>query len=475
MKTTLHPMTKAETNGAAPDARELQRRMAGPQRHRLLQGYPMPTLMKRVEPHCSAPVRPDLKRSLIVGVLPHASCAPKVRACGYCTFPHEAFHRSRVERTVDSVLQEIESSPHQGRPVEALYFGGGTANLTPPASFEKLLETTSRVFDLRGAEVTLEGAPAFFLSARKALLNLLDSRIDVQSKRLSMGVQTFDLERLRSMGRLSLGHPDQVAGVVREAHRRDFTCSADLMINLPGQTVEEMVADVERASELGFDQICLYHLVLFRGLGTPWSRNSDLLRSLPDNDRAFSNWQRVTERVQELGFVQKTVTNFERRGHYRYENDSFQPEKYDALGFGPAAISCFTDLATQTAAKWINRSENLDYSQAMAELGTARERLFVYGRRDLKLLYLTRSLAGLRADRAVYRRIYGSDPLADFAQELVACQQADLITVSERAIRLTRKGNFFADSITGLLARRRVSQIRNTSTDPNSSGKIHMG
>ena len=456
--------------------RNLEKRMRGPQRHRLLQGYPMPALMKSYAGGAHfEPVKPDLSRKLIVGILPHATCAPSVKACGYCTFPHEQFQKTAVERTVESVIQESGQSGHKGRKVEALYFGGGTANLTPPLSFAKLTQTALEHFDLSQAEVTLEGAPAFFLSHRFALLDILQ-QMPTESQRLSMGVQTFDLDFLDKMGRLSLGNPEQVQNAVKQAHKRGMTCSADLMINLPGQSLEQMLSDVERASDMGFDQVCVYHLVLFRGLGTPWSKNRDMLSQLPNNEQAYENWLRVVDRVKELGFQQKTVTNFQRRGNYRYENDSFQPEQFDALGYGPAGISGFTDLSTQTAVKWINANSNESFRRAMSGNGNAKERLFVYGQKDLKLLYLTRSLAGMSADREIYRNSYGGrDMLDDFSAEFEACEHEGLVNITPQKISLTSRGNFFADSVTGLLAAGRVSEIRNTLDDPNSSKRVHMG
>ena len=377
--------------------------------------------------------------------------------------------------TVDRVIQEVRNTPHKGREVEALYFGGGTANLTPPESFEKLLGTVKNTFDLERAEITLEGAPAFFLSHGQELLRQLQTGVKAQHKRLSMGVQTFSEQWLEKMGRLSLGNPRQIEAAVKAAHDRGMTCSADLMINLPGQSLSEMLADVERASTIGFDQVCIYHLVLFRGIGTPWSRNSDMLKALPDNESAYENWLRVTERAQELGYIQKTVTNFERSGNYRYENDSFQPEAFDAVGFGPAGISGYTDLATQTGVKWINQTSNEEYRSLMDDRGDARNKVFMYGKMDLKLLYLTRTLAGLTSSRDSYKANYGSDPVDDFAEEVEVFEKAGLVSITDSSISLTRRGNFFADSVTGLLARRRVSELRNSLDDPNSSGKIHMG
>lgn len=87
---------------------DLAKRQRGPQRHRLLQGYPLPPLMV---PYDRArgyePVRLDQSRPLIVGVLPHASCNPTVQGCGYCTFPHEEFRAAEVRETVRSVVREI--------------------------------------------------------------------------------------------------------------------------------------------------------------------------------------------------------------------------------------------------------------------------------------------------------------------------------------------------------------------------------
>ena len=203
--------------------------------------------------------------------------------------------------------------------------------------------------------------------------------------------------------------------------------------------------------------------------------NSDMLKALPDNESAYENWLRVTERAQELGYIQKTVTNFERSGNYRYENDSFQPEAFDAVGFGPAGISGYTDLATQTGVKWINQTSNEEYRSLMDDRGDARNKVFMYGKMDLKLLYLTRTLAGLTSSRDSYKANYGSDPVDDFAEEVEVFEKAGRVSITDSSISLTRRGNFFADSVTGLLARRRVSELRNSLDDPNSSGKIHMG
>lgn len=441
--------------------RDLQKRLRGPQRHRLLQGYPMPPLMMPYDrTNGYSPVATDLSRPLIVGVLPHASCNPTVRGCGYCTFPHEEFRATDVRRTVEAVRHEVESTPHKGRSVEALYFGGGTANLTPPDSFAALCRTLDRTFDLSRAEVTLEGAPVYFCSHKEALLESLERDISCRMRRLSMGVQTFDRSILASMGRTHLGNPEAVERAVKAAVRRKMTTSADLLINMPGQSLPAMKDDILRACDIGFSQICIYHLVLFRGLGTPWAKDRDKLKVLPDNERAFANWQEARSLALSLGYRQTTLTNFEREGHYSYEECSYRPELFDGVGFGPEALSCFSDLSHGTAVKWMNEPTGTSYRQAMESEGNARSRLFVYGKKDLRLLFLTRTLPRLKACRQTYFATYGTDMISDFGTEFFALREAGLLGWDERELTLTERGMFFADSVAGLLAAGRVSQLR---------------
>ncbi|MDF1665228.1 MAG: Fe-S oxidoreductase, partial [Planctomycetota bacterium] len=111
-------------------AEELKLRMGLPQRHRLLHGYPMAPLME--------PCAPKLRRfkgfenetqGLILGVLPHPFCNPKLEGCGFCTFPHSQFNKEATLKTCAAVVTEIQrfKGAHPRlceRPIEAIYFGG---------------------------------------------------------------------------------------------------------------------------------------------------------------------------------------------------------------------------------------------------------------------------------------------------------------------------------------------------------------
>jgi coproporphyrinogen III oxidase-like Fe-S oxidoreductase len=484
------------------DAAVLHDRMQKPQRHRLLHGYPLAAAMRsrRADDPGEVVFDPAAGRGLLVGVLPHPFCNPAVAGCGFCTFAHEPFHAGRAEEVVEHVLDEIDHRLARqpglhGRRVAGLYFGGGTANLTPAGPFRKLCRRLAAVFDLSGAEVTLEGVPAYFVQRQPLLLDVLTEAIPARHFRLSMGVQTFDADRLRRMGRQAFGTAETFARVVETGHRRGFTVSADLLFNLPGQGLAHMRQDVEQALRIGLDHLGLYHLVLFRGLGTTWSRDPALVAALPTNEEAAGHWLALRQLLRDSGFVQTTLTNFEQarfRGDDRrflYEELSFQPDNYDMAGFGPGAISFAAGRSFTDGLKVLNPDAAAAYVAAVRRGGSPCDRFFAYDPTDMRIFYLTRRLAALEIDRRTYGLRFGTDPLADFAGEFGALADEGLVEVSATAIRPTPRGMFYADSMAALLAWRHIACRRGQSTrslpvlpDPtdeeprpmNDNGRGHM-
>lgn len=450
----------------------LRERMQKPQRHRLLHGYPLAAAMpsRDVGRHEELLLDPRADRQLLIGVLPHPFCNPAVSGCGFCTFPHEAFNATRSAAVVAHVVREIEQRLRldpglQGRRVTGLYFGGGTANLTPPESFRRLCQALRAAFDLSPAEVTLEGVPAYFIR-RQSLLDILREELPARHYRISMGIQTFDANQLQRMGRLAFGTPATFREVVERGHRLGFTVSADLLFNLPGQTLEQMQSDIDQAMGIGLDHLGLYHLVLFAGLGTAWSRQPELLAGLPANAEACDRWLVLRERLLRNGFYQTTLTNFERaefRGsdyRFQYEECSFQPDRFEMLGFGPSGISCAARAGFMTALKTLNPVGADDYIKGVRSRVTPWDRYFRYKPRDVRVFYLTRRLAALEIDRDDYLRLFGADPLLDFGREFLALEKEDLIETSATAIRPTPRGMFYADSQAALLAWRQVQRSR---------------
>lgn len=426
----------------------LRERMAQPQRHRLLHGFPSSKGLRPARPadDLDAHVQWRKDRRTIIGVLPHASCNPRVAGCSFCTFPHEASSPGRIEATVAGVEREIvaRTSRWPRRPrVEALYLGGGTANLTPPTAFESLCRTLATALDLHGAEVTLEGVPAYFLGRRAALLDAIDGELPPGPRRISMGIQTFSGARLHDMGRDAFGDAATFAEVVERGHARGWTVSGDLLFDLPGQTRAEMLADLDAAVSLGLDHVCLYHLVAKPGLGTRWSEDPATVESLPTNADACENWIALRERLLASGFVQTTLTNFERvevhasPNRFRYELAGFEPDAVDMFGFGPGAISYVPEAGEfRKGMKWVNAGESASYLECTDLYARAHDRAFVYDSQTSAALRLIRNLAALRGQSA--------DDVS--SPDGRACVAEGLWTPTGAP---TARGCFYADAIAG--------------------------
>lgn len=479
-------------------ARRVRSRMNRPQRHRLLHGYPPRTMLR--EPRTNAPdaflpaEHPGGTngRGLIVGVLPHPFCNPAVEGCGFCTFPHEAFTNRKAQQLAEGVVREIAWSAARAggerRRVEAIYFGGGTANLTPADAFRAIGAALADAFDTTDAEISLEGVPSYFLKRKPLLMDVLAETLPAARRRISMGIQTFDPAMRARMGRTGFGDEATFAEVVRAAHDRGFGTSGDLLINLPGQTLDRMHDDLERAAALGLDQVCLYHLVMFEGLNMPWSADANLLIQLPNNPSAAAHWIELRRHLIDLGYDQVTLTNFERREardssrSYRYEVAAKRPETVDMLGFGPAGISFVADAdftqgwkaqAPTASRRYLERTSSDWLSQ---DLAPWERRVHLTGD-DLPIAYLVRKVALLSIDRAAYRERFGVDVLQPFRREFEALADAGLVEIDDSAVRLTPSGMFYSDTVASLFwwrheRRRRYGRIRQSArrSNPGSMG-----
>lgn len=397
----------------------------------------------------------DPSRDLIVGVIPHTQCVPRKEACGFCTFPHDWANPRGRRDMLEAILNEIDHHTHtealRGRRLHAIYLGGGTANLSEPGEIARIVQALRSGFRIDEAELSLEGTPHLFERLLSSHLRNLAGQ-GTATQRISIGVQTFDPGFLRLMGREKFGDASTVGRLVKKARGLSIATSADLLFNLPGQTEAQMDHDIDVALSCGLDQICLYNLVLYKGLGTPWSQDAALVRAMRGNEQACSNWLRLRERLLRAGYVQTTLTNFERQDvstgprRFRYEVASFSPERTDGLGVGPLGLSTFVNVSQGRGIKLLRRKN------VKREPWSGQDLAFVYDAATLPLLFLTRSLAKTRVDGSAWQSIFGTRLLDTFAAPYAACLAAGLVQGDTADLALTPSGMFYADAVVSTFA-----------------------
>ena len=177
--------------------------------------------------------------------------------CTYCGFYKNSVQEQLVESYTQSLLQEIEFLEQQGvwqkRKFAALFFGGGTPSTLTPSQITRILTSLQQKISLTtNAEITFESS-IYDMSHEK-----FAACIHGGINRFSFGIQTFNTDRRRSLGR-----PDPQAKLVehlRSFAQADARIIIDLIYGLPGQTEAELLEDLRLALDCNIAGLDLYKL-----------------------------------------------------------------------------------------------------------------------------------------------------------------------------------------------------------------------
>ena len=251
-----------------------------------------------------------------------------VRKCPYCDFnSHAAPSVLPQGEYVDALIEDLVRDREwaQERALTSIFFGGGTPSLFSPDEVARFLEAVRANFRLSpDVEITLEANPGTvergsFGAYRAAGIN-----------RVSLGAQSFSERHLRLLGRIHA--TDDIARAVDDLARGGIeNFNLDLMYALPEQTVEESLADLERALALAPAHLSHYQLTLEPG--TVFYHRPP---ALPDDDSAWEMQERCQERLAAAGYRQYEVSAYAREDA-RCEHNLNYWRFGDYLGVGAGA------------------------------------------------------------------------------------------------------------------------------------------
>jgi putative oxygen-independent coproporphyrinogen III oxidase len=255
-----------------------------------------------------------------------------IRKCPYCDFnSHEAaggVDALAEARYLDAVRADLDSALPLiwGRRIVSVFFGGGTPSLMSAAGLERLMSDLRARLPLEpSCEVTLEANPGTFEAAKFSAFRAAGV------SRLSIGVQSFDGEQLRRLGRVH--DRAQALAAIAAAQREFDNFNLDLMFALPEQSLEAMRADVELALEIAPPHLSLYQLTI-----EPNTVFAKYPPQLPDEDTAAAMQEWLEIRLAEAGYEHYEVSAYARRGHECRHNVNYW--KFgDYLGIGAGAHS----------------------------------------------------------------------------------------------------------------------------------------
>jgi putative oxygen-independent coproporphyrinogen III oxidase len=252
-----------------------------------------------------------------------------LKKCPYCDFnSHEQRDGVPEARYLDALRADLEASlPFiWGRRVHSIFIGGGTPSLFSPASIDQLITDIRARLPLEpGCEITLEANPGTF--ERDRFRGYRAAGVT----RLSIGVQSFDDDKMQAIGRVH--DAAQARAAVEEASQAFDTFNIDLMYALPGQTPDELRADLQQALAFKPPHLSIYHLTI--EANTFFAKHPP---QVPDDDTAFDMLDIITEQASASGLERYEVSAFARPGHRCVHNLNYW-QFGDYLGIGAGAHS----------------------------------------------------------------------------------------------------------------------------------------
>lgn len=255
--------------------------------------------------------------------------------CDFCAFYLEIYHEGRAETFVRSLMQEIGLSGQQyvtaSRPIQSVYFGGGTPTVLAAAQLTAILSEVRAHFTLTSnCEVTVEAHPSTV--SERDLEQLCQSGVN----RISFGAESMEDTDLIRIGRPGTVH--ETVRAVTQARIAGLTnINLDLIYGLPGQDLESWQRTLSHCLALEPTHLSAYALTVEEG--TRLDSNIRRLRSPePDEDLQIEMDEAAQQMLVNAGYERYEVSNYAKPG-YACRHNLLYWTNGEYLGLGPSAQS----------------------------------------------------------------------------------------------------------------------------------------
>ena len=366
--------------------------------------------------------------------------------CGYCDFNSYAGQEHLIPSYARALAQEARlwSEAAGGRPVETVYFGGGTPSLVPLSEMRLIMGALGDCFALAAeAEVSLEANPG---TVDEAYLRGLRG---LGFNRLSLGVQSFDDGELGALGRI---HSAEEAREAYEAARAAGfdNINLDLMLGLPGQVVGQWRRSLEEALVLRPEHLSLYALTVEEG--TPLAREvAQGSVPAPDPDVQADMYVWAEDRLARAGYEHYEISNWALPDRHCRHNLTYW-ENREYVGLGAGAHSYMDGVRSANAVHPAEYLRLVGEAGASGERGHARMGQVVSVERvDEALAMADTLILGLRLVEGVslsgFRERFGVELSERYGDRLRELAQAGLVETADGYLRLTPRGRLLGNEV----------------------------
>jgi coproporphyrinogen III oxidase-like Fe-S oxidoreductase len=342
--------------------------------------------------------------------------------CPFCSFHRVQFHEDKATRYFSVLRREIQLVHDLGYQFDELYIGGGTPTVLP----EQLVNTIEFVSSLHPlAAVSVESNPSD-LNVEN-LANLKGAGVN----RLSIGVQSFDNDLLREMGRIEkYGSGEQICTELAAIAGVFDTTNVDMIFNFPHQSEAQLMRDLELlTSQLAIDQVSWYPLMTTATTARPMRRAIGSV----DHEREKAYYEIIVSHMLAAGYERSSAWCFSRQPGLC---DEYIIDHEEYVGLGSGAFSYLG------GALYANTFSINHYAQLLAAAKTSAVRKRDLSKREQMRYFLLMQLFSGHLDLANAEQRFDGQFERMIWRDIRSLQLIGAVDTDGSDLRLTESGYY---------------------------------
>ena len=346
--------------------------------------------------------------------------------CPFCAYIRYPWNPKLERPYVEAVKREIDLCREKlgDAKINSIYIGGGTPTIMPEGVSD-ILKHAKETFEVSG-DIGVESNPDDL--NEKTLELLLDASVN----KLSMGVQSFDDEILKNIGRRSHDVKQSLDAIELVMNNGGFeTFSIDLMFSLPTQSLASLKRDIETAIEKGVPQVATYPLLLFSYCKMYRDRREGKVK-LPDKKTERRMYETIVDSFADARYEPCSVWSFAKQGIDKY--GSVERDEY--IGVGAGAISSVDHHFYANTASVEEYIRTVQEGALPVTIGAEFQPDGVAAR------WLSMSLYEMGFDKSEFKRRFHMNVDEKFKSFLRWLRLFRIIKVEGDHVRVTRKGMY---------------------------------
>ncbi len=337
--------------------------------------------------------------------------------CNFCPYCKVQYDRATCNRYIDALLKEIRMVGGQypgKKTVTSLYFGGGT----PALAADRLGE----IIDAINEHFTITEGIGLELHPDNVKPAILRKMKAAGVTKISIGIQSFSGRYQSILGRAAVD-PEALREALAEVGFE--TVSMDFIFALPGQTFEDLRADIDEAFRIGANHVAIYPFIDF-------TFTKSTVKTMPKKQKR-ALLDRITKYCAAKGYNRSTIWTFSSEANARYSSmtrDNF-------LGFGCSATTLLKEQFK------INTFSVDAYCERIAQQKLPTSLTTRFTRRQRMVYYLFWTAYSTKVDPAAFERFFGVPLRKMYGFELWLAKLLGFVEVRDGVYSMTLKGAFY--------------------------------